>query len=154
MHLFSPFDTHLNMCSLYICVILCRAWCLYYVKLVPHLSIYTFVCLRERKRGHSKKVYFRIYFYPCAVHNNLDWVAFWYRFCQSENIFTSQLHLTIPQLPSRSSYSCVFLDLNWSSPADIWYFGARCNTPNFKQLGMSLGSEGENLSSIPNSCGF
>ena len=53
-----------------------------------------------------------------------------------------QLHLTIPQLPVRSNYSCVFLDLNWSSPAEFWYFGARCLTPSFKRLGMSLGTEG------------
>ncbi|XP_070193235.1 plexin-B-like [Littorina saxatilis] len=54
----------------------------------------------------------------------------------------AELHLTIPQLPIRSSYSCVFLDLNWSSPAEIWYFGARCVSPDFKRLGMSLGTEG------------
>lgn len=54
----------------------------------------------------------------------------------------ADLHLTIPQLPVRSNYSCVFLDLKWSSPADIWYFGARCSTPNFKDLGLSLGLEG------------
>lgn len=53
-----------------------------------------------------------------------------------------ELHLTIPQLPVRSNYSCVFLELNWSSPADIWYFGARCFTPDFRRLGISLGTEG------------
>lgn len=52
------------------------------------------------------------------------------------------LHLTIPQLPVRSNYSCVFLELNWSSPADVWYFGARCHTPDFKRLGLSLGTDG------------
>lgn len=53
-----------------------------------------------------------------------------------------QLHLTIPQLPQTSSYTCVFLELDWSSPVSFWYFGAICKTPDFNKLGLSLGMEG------------
>ncbi|XP_048257731.1 plexin A3-like isoform X1 [Haliotis rufescens] len=52
-----------------------------------------------------------------------------------------ELHLTIPQLPMTSTYSCVFQQLNWSSKADFWYFGAKCMTPNFTDLGLSLGDK-------------
>ncbi|CAG5129619.1 unnamed protein product, partial [Candidula unifasciata] len=52
------------------------------------------------------------------------------------------MHLTIPQLPQTSSYTCVFLELDWSSPVSFWYFGAICKTPDFSKLGLSLGTEG------------
>ncbi|XP_041349841.1 plexin-B-like isoform X2 [Gigantopelta aegis] len=52
-----------------------------------------------------------------------------------------QLHLTIQQLPQTTTYSCVFKELNWSTQAEFWYFGARCSTPDFEALGVSI-SEG------------
>ncbi|CAL1537486.1 unnamed protein product [Lymnaea stagnalis] len=53
-----------------------------------------------------------------------------------------ELHLTIPQLPQTSSYTCVFRELNWTSNVTFWYFGAICKTPDFNQLGINLGTEG------------
>ncbi|KAK6995420.1 plexin A3, partial [Biomphalaria glabrata] len=53
-----------------------------------------------------------------------------------------ELHLTIPQLPQTSSYTCVFLELDWSSSVSFWYFGAICKTPDFNKLGIYLGPDG------------
>ncbi|ESO91422.1 hypothetical protein LOTGIDRAFT_105554 [Lottia gigantea] len=50
----------------------------------------------------------------------------------------TELHLTIPQLPQTSTYSCVYQELNWNSPAEMWYFGAKCATPDFSKIGASL----------------
>ncbi|XP_059150420.1 plexin-B-like isoform X2 [Physella acuta] len=54
----------------------------------------------------------------------------------------NQLHLTITNLPTNSLFSCVFLELDWSTPASFWYFGTTCNTPDFTQTGLSLGTAG------------
>ncbi|XP_050412849.2 plexin-B isoform X1 [Patella vulgata] len=54
----------------------------------------------------------------------------------------AELHLTIPQLPQTSTYSCVYRELNWSSPAEMWYFGAKCPTPDFSKLAPALTVEG------------
>ncbi|GFR87280.1 plexin-A4 [Elysia marginata] len=55
-----------------------------------------------------------------------------------------RLYITITPvsaLPKSMSihYSCVFKELNWSSPAELTFFGASCNTPKFQELGFNLG---------------
>ncbi|KAL8585447.1 hypothetical protein ACOMHN_024608 [Nucella lapillus] len=60
---------------------------------------------------------------------------------------TTQLHLTIPQLPAVGDcdYRCVWAGTGWSPVADLWYFGARCLTPDFSALNMSLDTEGSRV---------
>ncbi|XP_052779998.1 plexin A3-like isoform X2 [Mya arenaria] len=48
------------------------------------------------------------------------------------------LYLTIYQLPDGSDYTCVFPELNVTSPASYWAYGVYCRAPDIKQSGLNV----------------
>lgn len=74
MHLFSPFDTHLNMCCLYMCnhmqglmPVLCKACTTFK---------YLHFCVLEREKERPQQETLFQHFFFTHVHGNLDWVSF------------------------------------------------------------------------------
>jgi len=52
-----------------------------------------------------------------------------------------QLYLTIYQLPDGSDYTCVFPELNTTSPAEYWAYGVYCRAPDISQSGLQVKGE-------------
>ena len=49
-----------------------------------------------------------------------------------------QLYLTIYSLPEGSNYTCVFPELNETSPAVIWSYGVHCPAPDVERTGYQV----------------
>ncbi|KAL4225917.1 hypothetical protein ACF0H5_013905 [Mactra antiquata] len=48
------------------------------------------------------------------------------------------LYLTIYQLPNGSNYTCVFPELNKTSPASVWAYGVFCEAPDVRGTGVTV----------------
>lgn len=51
---------------------------------------------------------------------------------------SATLYLTIYQLPDGSNYTCVFPELNKTSPAQVWSYGVFCEAPDVTGTGISV----------------
>ena len=49
-----------------------------------------------------------------------------------------QLYLTIYSLPDGSNYTCVFPELNETSPAQVWSYGVHCRAPDIYRTGYQV----------------